>query len=56
MVALVDYSGICFCNCDFNVFLIFNLTRQVKKRIYAMSPMQGASYRGVEQPGSSSGS
>ena len=55
MVALVDYIGFCFCRCYFHIFLIFDLTMVLKERMYVLFP-ERVFYRGVEQPGSSSGS
>lgn len=61
MVALVDCGCFGLCSRNFFIFLMnckfcvnLFLTRGMKRRIYALSLRH--TYRGVEQPGSSSGS
>ena len=62
MVALAGYFGLWFCRCDFIIFLrsekneVLGLTRGDKRRIYTLSSAEDSACRGVEQPGSSSGS
>lgn len=51
-----NHNSFIVCDNNFTFFLNKVLTNGIKQRIYALSRKRDINYRGVEQPGSSSGS